>query len=157
MKKEIFEFRVGEFTDYAGETRKFIFAAVSEILPNAGEDNEGNELDVNYDVVEFISGEKGLDCNFEDHVVKKLSIGVSVQNAKDKFDEDLGITIAIGKAKKRPVGVFYCTTTGLISAAMVGAVLDNEVKHFKTNPGMYIAGYDKAAAKWAADQKGVAE
>ena len=57
-----------------------------------GEDSEGNELDVNYDVVEFISGEKGLDCNFEDHVVKKLSIGVSVQNAKDKFDEDLGIT-----------------------------------------------------------------
>jgi hypothetical protein len=157
MKKEIIEFRISEFTDFAGETRKFIFAAVSEMLPTVGEDSDGNELDVNYDVIEFVSDDSGVDYNYENTVVKKLSIGVSVQNAKDKFDEDLGIKIAIGKAKKRPVGVFYCTTTGLISAAMVSAVLDNEVKHFKSNPGMYIAGYDKAAAKWTAEQKGTAE
>jgi hypothetical protein len=157
MKKEIIEFRISEFTDFAGETRKFIFAAVSEILPNAAEDSDGNQLDVNYDVVEFVSGDSGVDYNYENTVVKKLSIGVSVQNAKDKFDEDLGIKIAVGKAKKRPVGVFYSTTAGMISAAMVSAVLDNEVKHFKTNPGMYIAGYDKAAAKWTAEQKGTTE
>ena len=152
MKKEIIDFLKGEFTDYAGVTRSFIFAAVSEVLPNAAEDGDGNEFDVNYDVVEFVSGFNGnIDISHQDTVVKKLSIGVSVQNAKDKFDEELGKVIATGKARKRPVGVFYSTSAGLISSAMVKAVLENEVNHFKTNPGMYIAGYDKDAAKYLSE------
>ena len=125
-------YKADEFTDYAGNVRKFIIAAVS--IPVYGiveeyDEDEGHSVVVN---------------SYE----KILSIGVSVCRPGDKFDEKLGVTIAKGKAIKNQDHVMYVTDAGLINNMLVDSLLEQEAAFFKKDPGHYLAGYDSDAKKY---------
>lgn len=143
MKKEVIETRIGEFTDYLGNTRKYMIAAISEMLPMADEDNDAIYHTVN------------CSCNCGDYcegvVVKQLSIGFAITNAHDKFNEKIGREIAIGKARKRPHAVLYASIPGIINSPVVEAILKQEMNHFEENPGSVIAGYNTARDKYLAE------
>lgn len=126
MKKV--EYIVGSFKDFTGMERQFVMAAVSlhgESEIYIGEDNKSVDNDM-----------------------KVLSIGVSVCRPNDKFNETLGKIIAEGKATKYRNHALYAVDAGLINETMVKALLQQEAEYFKTNPGRYLAGYDKDAEKY---------
>lgn len=123
--KERVEFRIDSFIDYTGIERKFVMAAVSQETDAA--------------IAEWFD-----EANYEDERVspKRLSIGVSVCRAEDEFNEEIGKTIALGKARKGMNHALYSTDSGLINRGVVNALLDQEVAFFKQCPGKYIAGYN---------------
>ena len=130
--KERVEYRIDSFTDYANIERKFIMAAVSQ------------EVDA---VITDYSDSDAVHC------VKKLSIGVAICNPEDEFNEEVGKTIALGKARKGNKHAFYSTDPGLINRGVVNALLDQEVAFFKQCPGKYIAGYNTAKEVYELDSR----
>lgn len=124
---------VDKFTDYKGNERWFVMAAVS-LRPSLGVLIEEDYQDI-------------------DNESKILSVGVSVCSPEDQFNEELGKKIATGKAVKHRKHALYTTDSGLINETMVKAILEQEASYFKVNPGRYIAGYDKDAAKYKKFQK----
>lgn len=124
-------FASGEFTDFLGDTRKFVLAAVS--LPVTDTEIFEENLD--------------LECK------KVLSLGIAVCRAGDEFNEDLGMKIAEGKARKYRNHALYATDAGLINETLVDALLDQEMEYFQLNPGRYITGYDKSKAKYLEEQR----
>lgn len=125
--KERVEYRIDSFTDYANIERKFIMAAVSQ--------------EVDAVITDYSDG------------VKKLSIGVAICNPEDEFNEEVGKTIALGKARKGNKHAFYSTDPGLINRGVVNALLDQEVAFFKQCPGKYIAGYNTAKEVYELDSR----
>jgi len=127
MEKVVY--KVENFVDFTGKTREFIFAAVSLEITN---DDFGSL------VVDFTE-------DSEKEVKKVLRIGVSVQNSKDEVNTELGKHIAYGKAMKDKscFSKLYSTDKGLINRTVVEAVLEQESKFFKDNPGKYLKGYNK--------------
>lgn len=122
------EYIVDSFKDFTGKERQFVMAAVSIY----------NETDV------FVE-ENDVPV---DNDAKVLSIGVSVCRPNDEFNETIGKVIAKGKATKHRDHALYATDAGLINETMVKALLQQEVRYFKTNPGRYLAGYDSDAEKF---------
>ncbi len=121
------QYITGTFTDFKGQERHFVMAAVS--IP----DSES------YVILE------------DENLVftpKCVSIGVSVCLPFDEFNEELGKKIAYGKAIKFNDHRLYATDGGLINTTMVDALLKQESEYFKTYPGRYIKGYDECKAKW---------
>lgn len=131
MKKV--EYIVDSFKDYTGAERKFVMAAVSL----------HNEYSV--DITE------DLEPIDSDH--KILSIGVSVCRPTDTFNEELGKKIAEGKAIKYRDHAIYAVDAGLINDKVVRALLSQESEYFKSNPGRYLAGYNKDAEKYQKSQE----
>lgn len=124
MFKEKVVFKVGSFTDFAGNVREVIFCAISksqEIFPD-GKDKPST-------------------------VLKSVDLGVSVQSPNDLSakNTELGKIIAEGKTRKQKsrVGTMFSTNTGFINKLVVEALLEQELEYFKQNPGKYIAGYNK--------------
>lgn len=130
-KREVIETKVGSFVDAEGLTRNYVIAAISEVLET---DTVVAECCVIEDYV-------------IDEVVKKLSIGFAICSKEDKFDENLGKEIAIGKARKRPSSVIYATTPGVINSLMVDAVMKQEMSYFEANPSYLISAYKKLKRK----------
>lgn len=131
MKRKV-EYILDKFEDYTGTERKFVMAAVSLYSNGIFIEEDGEII--------------GDDA-------KILSIGVSVCRPDDEFDEALGRTIAEGKAVRYRNHALYTTDAGLINGPMVTALLQQEAKYFKTNPGRYLAGYDKDAEKYRKNKK----
>lgn len=131
MKKV--EYIVDSFKDYTGAERQFVMAAVS------------------------LHGEQFIYIEEDDEPVdndeKILSIGVSVCRPTDEFNEELGKRIAEGKATKYRDHALYAVDAGLINEVMVKALLKQEAEYFKVNPGRYLAGYDKDAAKYRESER----
>lgn len=76
---------------------------------------------------------------------KILLLGVAVQNPSDLDNPNLVLskTIAEGKARRNGFGMLIASSKGLINKPVVDALLGQEMKYFKQNPGKYLAGYDK--------------
>lgn len=127
MKKEHVETLVDSFVDDHGDTRYFVVAAISEVFTK--DEEPVNVFNVND---EFIQ-----------EVVKGLKIGFSICNPADKFDEKLGITIAVGRARKNNNYAIFATKPGYINTTLVRAFLKQEAEYFKHNPEYKIAGYVK--------------
>lgn len=134
MEKVVY--KVGKFTDYAGNQREVIFAAVSidltkksrEVLIKIDESNEGVDI---------------FDVEFE-LIPKELRLGVAVQNIGDVANTELGKKIAYGKAMKEKscFSKMYVTDKGLINKTVVDAILEQEFQYFQSNPGKYLKGYN---------------
>lgn len=134
MVKQRVVFHQGMFIDYKGNQRNYIMAAVSELMP---ESSSVIYLDENKPANLIMS-----------NVVKKLSIGFAVCSPEDVWDEELGKTIALGKAIKRPARVMYVTDAGMINTRVVEALMEQEAVYFENNPGSVIKGYSDAEAKY---------
>lgn len=125
MKKERIETRVDSFVDANGDERHFIIAAISEVF---------TELEEPCRVTDFYENE----CQ---RVVKGLKLGFAICNPNDKFDEKLGMTIAVGRARKNAEYALLSSEAGFINTKLVRAFLDQEAEYFKNNPESRIAGY----------------
>lgn len=123
--KERVEYRVDSFVDFTGMERKFVMVALSQ----------------------EVCAEIALLSD------KCLSIGVSVCQPEDEFDENMGVQIALGKARKLHNHALYSTDPGLINRGVVNALLDQEVAFFKQCPGKYLKGYDTAKAIYEEGRK----
>ena len=151
MKKRKVVYRQGSFVDFAGRTRQYIVAAVSELLPNATEVHtpKGKYVTPTKFVVTEVSEDEYV--AIQNDVVKRISLGFAVCSPEDKFNEELGKTIALGKAEKRPTGVLYASKSGMINTDLVESLITQEMKHFEINPGSILAGYDKAKEAYLAE------
>ena len=132
--KTISRYIVDEFTDYKGNVRKFIIAAVS--IPTDASIEEFRKYD-----------SKLLGS------LKVLSLGISVCHEEDEFDEYIGSEIAVGKALKYRDHALYSTDIGIVNDTMVMALLKQEAEYFKRNPGRFISGYDEAEQKYLEEQR----
>lgn len=104
---------IDKFTDYKGVSRMFVVAGV--IL----RDRECEEY-------------------------AQFGIAVAHPSDVDRMNEELGITIAEGKATcdRTCIGTLY--VDGLIPLrSTVELVVNQEVAHFKRNPGYFIKGYNE--------------
>ena len=136
MVKNRIEYRIGEFIDFAGRTRKYVVAAVSELIDYACVTTVTHDVDITMD-----------------EVVKKLSLGFAICNPEDKWNEELGKKIALGKAMKRPARVMYASHAGMINTDVVNALINQEMKFFEKNPSAVIKGYEAAERKWIESQE----
>lgn len=135
-------FKSGDFTDFTGKVRSVTFCAVS-----IEEDSFVNNIQ---DIL--------LDVNVTntDLVVKKIVLGVAVQNpSDDTVNLELAKTISEGKARKfkSSLGALYSTNKGMINYRVVEALLEQELDFFQQNPGNYIAGYNKDKALYNKNPK----
>ena len=137
MVKNRVVFRNGMFTDYKGNQRQYIVAAVSERT----DDCYGIPATV-------IRGGMKPDVIEVRDAVKKLTLGFAICSPEDKWNEELGQTIALGKAVKRPARVMWVSHAGMINNDVVNALIEQEMKFFENNPGSIIAGYDEAQRKY---------
>ena len=147
MRKERIETLVDSFVDENGVERKFVIAAVSEVLPKTlAEQNpkvygnaEDGDCGVSYEVVVYDE----WDGESLDQLVKSLKIGFAICNPNDEFNEELGLKIAIGRARKNNTCALYATELGYINTKLVKAFLEQEAEYFKRNPESRIAGYKR--------------
>lgn len=89
----------------------------------------------------------------ERYAYKALSVGVAVCRPEDEFDEELGKQIAYGKAMKDLSHRILSFDPGYITHDVAVNVLKAAVKQFVDNPGIYLAGYNRDAAKYAEKNK----
>lgn len=127
MKKERIEYLVDSFVDANGDERHFVVAAVSEVFNDDDEPAHVTDAD-------------GFDIQ---NVVKGLKLGFAICNPTDKFDEKLGITIAVGRARKNAEYALLASEMGYINTQLVRAFLQQEAEYFKHNPEYKIAGYKR--------------
>lgn len=127
MKKERIEYLVDSFVDANGDERHFVIAAVSEVFTEDDEPSYVTDID-------------GLEIQ---EVVKGLKLGFAICNPTDKFDEKLGITIAVGRARKNAGYALVASEMGYINTQLVRAFLQQEAEYFKHNPEYKIAGYKR--------------
>lgn len=127
MKKERIETLVDSFVDANGDTRHFVVAAISEVF------TKDEEPATVYDLNDDECGE----------VVKGLKLGFAICNPTDTFNEKLGITIAIGRARKNSEYALLASEMGYINTQLVQAFLKQEAEYFKHNPEYKIAGYKR--------------
>lgn len=126
--KEYIEILHDSFEDYEGKTHNFTIAAIS--MP---EESIVTSTDTDEDVYHV--------------VVKGLHIGISICSPVDKYDEKLGETQAIGRARKNAPAL-YSTEKGYINTRMVKALLRQEATYLKKNPEKYIANYESSKKKY---------
>lgn len=127
MKKERIETLVDSFVDANGDTRHFVVAAISVMF---------NEDDEPASVVDLNNDECG-------EIVKGLKLGFSICNSTDEFNEKLGITIAVGRARKSAEYALLASEPGFINTKLVRAFLEQEAEYFKHNPESRIIGYKR--------------
>lgn len=142
------EFLIDKFKDYTGQEREFILAAVSVPAPieSCVQFPDFDSLVCDYsDCVDYEQ-----DCVLP--LEKLLLIGMSVRNADDKYDEEIGKRIAVGKAMKYKGKQLLLSHAGLANTKMIRALLEQEAEYFKRDPQSYIAGYRNAEKRWKEKQ-----
>lgn len=127
MKKERIAYLVDSFVDSNGDERHFVVAAVSKVSTDDDDPTYVTDID---------------GCDIQE-VVKGLKLGFAICNPTDKFDEKLGITIAVGRARKNAEYALLASETGYINTKLVQAFLEQEAEYFKRNPEYKIAGYKR--------------
>lgn len=127
MQKERIETLVDSFVDVNGDTRHFVIAAISVMFDQ--DDEPATVSDLEY-----------KECG---EVVKGLKLGFAICNPSDKFNEELGITIAVGRARKNTEYALLASKPGFINTSLVHAFLLQEAEYFKHNPESHIAGYKR--------------
>lgn len=126
--KEHVEVIKDSFEDFAGKTHHYVIAAVSVLV---------------YDSIGYL-GDNG-DISIEP-MTKGLSLGISICNPEDEFNEELGVLKAVGRAKKS-IPVIYTSKSGLINTKTVRALLEQESEFLKNNPEKFIKGYEDAKSR----------
>lgn len=122
------QYITGTFTDFKGQERKFVMAAVSVVDETAYVDSQHLR-----DLLD---------------TPKYITVGVSVCLPFDEFNEELGKKIAYGKALKSTEHRLYATHSGLINTGLVTGLLNQEAERFKIDPGCYLKGYNDYKAKY---------
>lgn len=131
--KEVVEYLKDSFVDFNGKVHNFILCAVSRVAND------------NYELV----GNEGIMS-----IERTLSIGCSICNFNDEYDEELGKKIAYSRAvSEKFAPTIVSTVKGVINSAVVNALLTQEANYIKRDPNCVIRGYNEQAAKVLAKKK----
>lgn len=127
------EVLIDSFIDFKGDTHYFVIVALSKPFEKA-------------DILYRDNGD--LYCH---QMTKGISIGISICNPLDEFNEEIGIMRAEGRARKNEVSLFSNKNI-YINSQLVQIILQQEAKRIKNNPEKYIAGYKSEQEKWLKNQ-----
>ena len=136
MKEKRSDYIVDRFVDEYGDERNFVLAAISY---------EFNEEDV-------VASDLSCGCDIQ-NLTKGVKLGYSICRPeytdkdgvthKDEFNRELGINIALGRARKNSVFALMSEYEGDINSDTVWALLERRAKYFKNNPETLIKGYTR--------------
>lgn len=144
MKQNIVEYKVFSFIDFKGLEHKVVACAISN-TPEPIDDGYG-ELAISY--IKYCYPET-VQC-----VERIVSIGYSICNPEDTFDENKGKSIAYHKALNNLSKPILCSPVkGVINKTLVKALLDQEVKFVSENPERVIKGYNDSKARYEKRKK----
>ena len=73
---------------------------------------------------------------------KVLSLGVSITHPDDKYNEGLGKSLALNRAKKNSNYYAKVSHPGMINYDVVQTLLEHEADYLINHPGKYIKGYE---------------
>lgn len=136
MKEKRSQYIVDHFVDENGDERHFVIAAISYDLSDS----------------DYVALNPDCSCEFQ-KFYKGVKLGYSFCRPKyedkdgnvheDIFDEQLGINIALGRARKNLIFALMANYEGDINTDVVKALLQRRAKYFKNNPSEYIAGFKR--------------
>lgn len=171
--KEIFDYTTGYFIDFKGLKHYITICAMSRELPDA------EELDKKYSSLESIKANSmstdtiaaaqdkiddlpsayevdtwhpGIGTDWKCNIVKCLSLGVTVCNPEDEYNEEYGKIRAQALAKSN-TPIIWSTKKGCINTPMVRSLLQQELDYLIANPDQIIKGYSDCKKRWGAKQK----
>lgn len=126
--KEVVEYLCDSFVDFEGKIHNFVLCAVSKVDPNV-------EL--------YFNNVDGF-CES----TRTLTLGCSVCNTVDEYDEELGKKIAYNRAASdKSMPTLVSTLPGVINTAVVSALLRQEADYIKRDPNCVISGYNDKMKK----------
>lgn len=103
---------------------------------------EKNVRRFNFEKDACLVGKKGeltADVIFRNKVREKtLKIGYAICSTEDKYDENLGISIAKKRAKRSPVGMVSTTSFTMLQDDQCNALVENEANFIEKNLDKYI-------------------
>lgn len=123
------------FVDYAGRTHHFVVAAVTNSLVS-----ENGQLPL-------IVCPDEPNTNCIEIVEKGIRIGLSICNPEDEFVEKVGVLKAVARARNSHP-VLYVTNSSYINRTLVEAFLKQEAEYLKSNPNVYIQGYNDSKERY---------
>lgn len=148
--KQVYDYKFGAFIDYKGLKHHITLCALSQELPipeeiesvyrELDDGQEINNLPDIYGVSKYHLA-YGEDACYD--LVKSLSIGYSVCNPEDTYNEEYGKVKAKAVAEKA-IPIIWSTQRGCISTKLVRALLENEMDYIINNPDQIIKGYSEA-------------
>lgn len=131
--KEVVEYLKDSFVDFNGKVHNFILCAVSRVAD---------------DDCEIVSNDGIMP------IERTLSLGCSICNLNDEYNEELGKKIAYNRAvSEKFAPTIASTVKGVINSAVVNALLTQEANYIKRDPNCVIRGYNEQAAKVLAKKK----
>ena len=128
------------FVDYAGKTHYFVIAAVTDTLVEEGEQ------------FPLIICPEGINANCIGTIRKGIRIGISICNPEDQFVEKIGVLKAVARARNS-TPVLYVTDPGYINKPLVEGFLRQEANYLKSNPDIYIQGYNDSKERYLKRKK----
>lgn len=135
-----------KFVDYAGQEHVFILAAIKEPIRDSYKTPQVIRFTVPDDIYQTIIGPCNNSCSIG-NVRAGLKIGISICNPVDEFDENLGITKAVGRARKAKASIF-AEFSGQLGENLIRCYLAQEAKYIKDHPEKVIKGYKEAEKKY---------
>lgn len=146
MKQNVVEYKVGSFIDFKGLEHKIVACAISN-TPEPIYDGYGKLA------ISYIDGEYSYEDN-KQYVERVVSIGYSVCNPEDTFDENKGKAIAYHKALNNLSKPVLCSPVkGVINKTLIKALLNQEIKFISENPERVIKGYNDSKARYEKRKK----
>lgn len=128
------------FVDYAGRTHHFVIAAVTNCLVDE------------YEHCPLIVFQDGIEASCVGTVEKGIRIGISICNPEDQFSEKVGVLKAVARARNS-TPVLYVVEAGYINKTLVEAFLKQEAEYLKSNPDVYIQGYNDSKERYLKRKK----
>lgn len=130
--KEIVAYVCGSFNDYLGKEHKVVVCGITTPISN--------------DDMSLLSYDEN---DFEEYydIQKVLTIGVSICNPLDEYNQEKGEMIAYGKAKNLDTAIRLTSSRrGMFNTSTVNFILNDYLSYIERDPGSVIKGYDKARA-----------
>lgn len=150
MKNNVIEYITDSFIDYKGEEHKIVVCAISS-TPESIDDGYGKLAVANV-------CEEYCYSDTTQYIERMVSIGYSVCNPEDTFNEDKGKLIAFHKALNNFSKPVLCSPVkGVVNKILIKALLKQEIKFVKENPEKVIKGYDDSKARYERKKKTLEE
>ena len=130
--KEIVAYVYGSFNDYLGKEHKVVVCGITTPISN--------------DDMSLLTYDEN---DFEEYydIQKVLTIGVSICNPIDEYNQEKGEMIAYGKAKNLDTAIRLTSSRrGMFNTSTVNFILNDYLSYIERDPGSVIKGYDKARA-----------
>lgn len=146
--KERVQFHIDKFIDENGKERHFVLCGLSQEFDGIAFNNDvlienhiWNRISTRFAIIYNILLKNAPST------CKCLKLGYAICNPNDEFNEELGMTIAEGRARKNKEYALFASKPGYINTDTVSALLQREAEFFKKNPEMYIKGYERMVKK----------